>query len=1037
MSDEPGLTVAGLRASWLASLAAEGPLPERTVILRNEGIAHAWRRDLVSSSRADLLIGTRFVTPLSAASTILEMAGVSFTLGEESIRPARIAALFAEPLPFRSFDLGVLRSRPGWERAFASTIGDLEAARQSPTTLRSSTDLRCLDIAELWSRLDTVAGGSWTAARALIEAARLLAADPECWLFSGPCLTEVNGHETAAYAAFVTAVPAITFAHIELRPRRTVHAQRTRLLFGEVESTVLATCAQTERGLLAAFLFAPPDEIAASDRPRSAGIDDTVHFEEHAGIEEELDATVSWVISEVADRGTPLEQIGIVVPRIDPYASLLAHRFQCLGPDSVHTVGGAAATSGAGARLATILKALTSYLHIDEMCDVLPILELSNKEANVSRRDAIALLYELGTAGGSAVHPEGALDWAVRRTHREAAITAALADSSTEANVERQTWTLRCNLTLLGALDQPLAALDRAARTLIAGGTLQEQWRDLQHLGAHHVRLGGDGKRVLASIDAAIAPLIAANVLSGEAALEAILGTLEAMRLPVGRFGEPRVTIVSLTDAVGLSFQAVRVMGLAEGAVPSNIREDPVLPDTARTALGPMVRTSTDRTLGQLHALHRIVLTTSKRIVLSTSRMGADGGYREPSGVLIEAAAAVSRAPMGTNDIFIPDAQLMRRTAWEPGRAHLRQMRERWPIDARSSLVRASRGGGIPSSWRHDPLLPFARIPIGPSPSIADGWFPAGAFTELPGLSTERPISASALGQFLECPHRFLYERVLGWHPPPELVEEGTIDALSYGSLFHETAEQFYRSHGAAFCNKAQPLEFWQSLANEIADRRFEGFLESYPLVGSDVRAAQRARLRRDLRSLLETDWAIAKCFVDVERSFGPMELTIGGAPVHVRGFIDRIDTMGATTLVRDLKTGRAKPREKADDLRPSYDVQLGLYGLVTRAKAAEWGVPAAIQGSYVYPADPSGDERSFIDDFDDLATVTQQWIGTAIGMLQQRRFPRTPIEADCHFCSFKPVCGANARARARDLVASSEEVRAFAVMKLGEDEDE
>lgn len=1029
--------VSGLRASWLTSLAADGPLPERTVIVRNEGIAHAWRRDLVFSSRADLLMGTRFVTPLSAASTILEMAGVSFTLGEESIRPARIAALFAEPLPFRSFDLDVLRTRPGWERAFASTIGDLESAMHTSTTLRSSDDLRCLDISELWSRLDVSAGCSWTAARALIEASRLLAEDPGRWLFAGPCLAEVNGHETAAYAAFVTGIPSITFAHIELRPRRTVHVQRTRLLLGELESTELATSAQTERDLLAEFLFATPDAISAPIRPRSVAIDDTVHFEEHAGIEEEIDAAVSWVNSEVADRGTPLEQIAIVVPRIDPYASLLSHRFQSLGPDSVHIVGGAAAMSSAGARLSTVLKALSSYLHIDAMCDVLPILELSNKETNVSRRDAIALLYELGTAGGSAVHPEGALDWAIRRTLREAALSAALAHVSAGAEAEHKTWTLHRTLTALRALDQPLAALDRAARTLVDGGTLRELWRDLQDFGAHHVRLGGDGKRVLASIEASIAPLIAANVLTGEAALESIRGTLEAMRLPVGRFGEPRVTIVSLTDAVGLSFQAVRVMGLAEGAVPSNAREDPVLPNAARSALGPLVRTSTDRTLGQLHALHRVVLTTSGRIVLTTSRMGADGSYREPSGVLIEAAAAVSRPPMGTNDIFIPDAQLMRRTAWEPGRAHLRMMRERWPIDARAALVRASRGGGVPAEWRRDPRLPLESPPISAGPGIADGWFPAGAFTDLPGLSSERPISASALGQFLECPHRFLYERVLGWHPPPELVEDGTIDALSYGSLFHETAEQFYRSHGAAFCSKAQPLESWHAVANEIADRSFEAFLERYPLVGSDVRAAQRARLRRDLRSLLGTDWETAKSFVDVERSFGPMELTVGGLPVHVRGFIDRIDTLGATTLVRDLKTGRAKPREKADDLRPSYDVQLGLYGLVTRAKATEWGVPAAIQGAYVYPADPSGDDRSFVDDFDDLATITEQWIGTAIAMLQQRRFPRTPTQADCHFCSFKPVCGAKAHARARDLVASSEDVRAFATMKLGEDEDE
>jgi hypothetical protein len=82
------VSVAGVRAAWLASLEVAGTLPERTVVVRNEATAHAWRRDLVAAGRAELLVGTRFVTPLGAATAVLELAGITCTL---AIGPRSIA----------------------------------------------------------------------------------------------------------------------------------------------------------------------------------------------------------------------------------------------------------------------------------------------------------------------------------------------------------------------------------------------------------------------------------------------------------------------------------------------------------------------------------------------------------------------------------------------------------------------------------------------------------------------------------------------------------------------------------------------------------------------------------------------------------------------------------------------------------------------------------------------------------------------------------------------------------------------------------
>lgn len=1027
--------LSNVRATWLAGLGVNAILPERVVIVRNEGHAHVWRRDLARAHHPHLLAGTRFLTPIAAALEIVKQAGSPVTLGEEAIRAARISTLLTLDLDLRTLDLEVLRKRPGWERAIAATISELESAGFTASSLPTDNS-RFSDLVTIWRLLDEAAAPSQTSSSLLQQATRLLLDSPMRWTYRGSVLAEITGHETGTTARFLRSIPMISFVGVAASPPRTEHARRIATLFGDISLTA-SGAELTERDLLARFLFAAPETLAAPDRRRSTGIDGTLHIEEHAGIEAEIDACVTWAIAEVAERATPLEQLAIVVPRLDPYASLLVDRFGALGTDAVHVIGGLPATGTAsGARIATILRALESFLHLDTLVDVLPTLRLAREsdKRNLSRRDAISLLYQFGTVGGGPANHAGARAWAVRRALRYEALETELALTSGDDDFDPERRGQRQARDLLLALAPAITALDAAAATIVDNANLETVWSALRALFADHVRLGTDGQRLLSAIDTAIAPIVVANVLHGEAALELISTTLDGLRLPTGRFGEAKLTIGALSDMSGLTFESVRILGLAEGVVPSSPREDPVLPDDARAALG--VRRTTDRSLSQLHALHRVILGAS-RVVLSAPRMDVDRRYREPSGIMMEALAAIGRPPLGQGSLVIPDKQMMRRIAFEPARIALDAARERWPVDDRSRLLRASSRSELATTWARDTRFPLRSIPD-TAPSSMDGVFPAGHFLDLPGLSKERPISASALSRLLECPHRFLYERVLGWQPPPELVTEGSIDALSYGTLFHSIAEDFFLQHGAEFSAKSRTLDAWQAEGARLVALHFARFVESYPLVGQDVRSAAEKRLRRDLRSLLASDWASNNTFFDVERSFGPMPLAIrDDGSLYVRGFIDRIDTIGTTTtLVRDLKTGRAKPR--GDKLMPSYDVQVGLYGIVTREMATEWGVPARIEGAYTYPSDPSGDGRSFTDDFDDLAEATADWLALAHDLLATHHFPRTPLESDCQYCSFKPVCGRNADVRAVHVLdAVGAPLEAFRNFKLGEPDDD
>jgi hypothetical protein len=1033
-------------AGLVSGLACAGALPTRTVIVPSEAFAHALRRELVLQGSANVLFGTRFTDLRTLAREVLEGADIAVQSGEEGLRAVRVRAALSATRGFRYFaDLG---STHGWDVAFARTFRDLEEAGLGPEDLTGTGEPRIDDLSAIWRSVLEAAGPSWTEARCLCAAAGVLAGDPSLWVEQGPSLAIVDGHETAVTADFLGAIPRLMLGVCVARPQRVTHVARVRLLFGDSAAEALARplrapAAGSERDLLVAFLLEPPETVMATERLRSKGPDGSVDLEEHSGVEEELEAAVAWVSREVVERSTPLEEIAILTPVLDPIAGLLADRLATLpwtgGALPVHVMRGLPiAASAAGARILCVLRALRSHLYIDQLVDVVPALRMTTG-ARLSRAAAVETFSALGTVGGTEAQPAHALAWRARIAFQRErlALQCAQGTGNDVSDAERR----RRRLEALTGIEPAIAQLTVVAEAVVDEASLGEIWTRLRELLQDFVRLpGAAGRVVLAQLEGTMATAAADAAwsgLSGHEALAWIEQQLLGLRQRVGRFGEPAITVATLADAAGLAFRSVRVLGLAEGVLPSNAREDAVLPDSHR-ARWPRLNRATSRSLAQLHALDRVVQNCGERIVLSAPRMTLEGTYREPSPVLLEAAVALGRprADNGAAAPPIPDAHALQRDylsrACGPAGPALRERAR-----LREGTMRL-----VPGRWlREAHLDPRATRAIDELYGGAmDGFLGAQlGESRLPGMSAERPISASRLGVLLSCAHRFLLQAVLGWTAPPARPSEGAIDALAYGDLFHRAAETFYREHGVSFVARRRTLGEWQVLADAAVGILFDDFLATYPLTGKSVRAAQRARLQRDFRALLEHDWeSEAKMFVDVERSFGvtaPLALDFGDRALHVHGFIDRIDEIDGATRVWDLKTGKAHPR-KPNVFDPPRDIQLALYGSVAQRKAGEWGTAPRVVAAYVYPSGQGERERAFATDFDALRDEGKAWMETSAGLLAERTFPRTPLADDCTFCAFKPVCGTNISKRAATVLENAQgPALAFRKLKTKETE--
>lgn len=1090
-------------------LPAEGALPARTVLVRSERQAHALRVALATEPGA--LAGTRFVGPLSAAEEVLHAARVTFTPGEADLRPARLTRLFRSGIALEHFGSELLTTRPGWAEAFASAIHALESAGLGPADLpRTHPQLR--DLAALWARADEEAGRSFTAARMFAEAAAALTREPRVWPFPGPVLAPVDGHEAAVLARFIRAIPGCALAVRAARPARARWIATVERLYGGEAAALVRGAGVTRAARAAApttgsraaddapevlpgasnvpaselqrlqeLLFHPDPAACAATLGPPSGPDGTVALEEHAGVESELEATATWVARQVLEGELPLARVAVLVPAQDPLAQLVAERIERLGL-AVHVAGAVpTVATSAGARVLAVLRALHRRLPAADLAAVLPFVRLDEAElpgrprlrGHLSHGDALDLAFSLGTAGGSPARPEGALAWSRRAAERdgelERAITVARASTSPSGSSdEREIGRLERTLRNLRAVRASLDALVQVARVVHEGRRIDAVWAAFDAFLRDAALLPGGADPILVPLREALAPACASASASASAAhlavegnecLDLIRDALLSLRTGRGRFGDPAVYVGTVEGAAGLAFDAVRIIGLAEGSIPSSPREDPVLPaalrEEVRARTGAVLPSPDDRVAAQLHAFHAAVLGARRALALSAPRVDLARTEREPAALFIEVAAALGRPHCATGAPAdpVPDAHALRRDAFEPSREAAFAFRRDHPIQEADWLARAARGApDLPPSWRAEPVLDLARVGALVRPPLRlgaqDGLLSAGGpFPPVPGLAPGRPISASALGILLACPRRFLMQRVLGWDEPASAPPLRELDPATFGSLLHRVVERLYRDHGAALVAGERTLADAIALGRDAADAAFAEFLLELPLLGEKVREKELARLHDAVIAFLEYDLGPAaepgRRFVAVERGFGtreaPLALDVPGGVLHVLGFVDRLDATPHRTIVRDVKSGAAHPREGAEKGPvPGRDVQLGLYVKVARRLARTWEVPGEAVGAYAY-ASGKGEvtERAFRDDAAVLERATEGWLGLARDLLAGRKFPATPDESDCGYCPFAPLCGSEEPERAaQGLEADDDEtLQAFLDLKRGEGE--
>ena len=351
-------------------------------------------------------------------------------------------------------------------------------------------------------------------------------------------------------------------------------------------------------------------------------------------------------------------------------------------------------------------------------------------------------------------------------------------------------------------------------------------------------------------------------------------------------------------------FTAVFVCGLQEGAFPLATAPEPFLSDERRRELaacsGLRLAPADDALARERYLFYACISRATREVVLSYRSSDEEGNLALASPFIADVA-----------ELLDPDWRERRRrrmladVVWPANQAPTARELARTEAAATAPL-----SGDVPS----------------PLHSLSD--------TALRHVRHSEILSGGALETYGDCPVKWLVERELQparFEPDP--------DPIVRGSYMHEALEEVIQRLGTAVTAQTLPdaLGHLEDVLEEstppIAAGRSEG-----------VRAAALRAIEADLRRYLRHEAGDASAWEPraVELRFGfegdedslpALELGQRPGTVRVRGAIDRVDVdrSGHRAIVRDYKSGSARPDYQGARWQSERRLQVALYMLAVR----------------------------------------------------------------------------------------------------------
>lgn len=294
------------------------------------------------------------------------------------------------------------------------------------------------------------------------------------------------------------------------------------------------------------------------------------------------------------------------------------------------------------------------------------------------------------------------------------------------------------------------------------------------------------------------------------------------------------------------------------------------------------------------------------------------------------------------------------------------------------------------------------------------------------GNSEEKPLSPSALNNYLDCPVKFYFKYIADIKEKEEIAEE--LDHRLLGNIFHESSESLY----STVAEHTITPEIIDSLLNNrtLIDEHIQtSYLHFYDsrtsrLISSGSNELILEIIRKYIRKMLEYDKK--QCPFDIismEKKYSfPLDIRIGDCPrtVYIGGIIDRVDQTKEAIRIIDYKTGSDTTTFKdipsifnrENPSRNKAAFQTMLYCLMFGHKHPEEVplVPGIYSTKLLFAPDYDHRLKCDKDYILNFERYREEFLENLRGLLQElfsdsAFFTQTSIDKKCHSCQYSCIC--------------------------------
>jgi len=290
-------------------------------------------------------------------------------------------------------------------------------------------------------------------------------------------------------------------------------------------------------------------------------------------------------------------------------------------------------------------------------------------------------------------------------------------------------------------------------------------------------------------------------------------------------------------------------------------------------------------------------------------------------------------------------------------------------------------------------------------------------------------MSSSRFELLAYCPFAYFLNYILGLYKPEEVEFDPSVwlDPLQRGSLIHEIFCVFM-SELKKRGEKVEAIKHL-SLIKKIAEETIARYKEEIPPPSEGVFAKEKAEVMQALDVFLAAEEKLGERVeplmfevvfgIEEEKGKGmeePVEVALSPeSSFRLRGRIDRIDRVGGNRYrVIDYKTGRYSQYEKLRCFGGGRTLQHVLYSLAAEDILKKTGVdasPKVVESGYYFPTRRGEGKEVVVEEFN--REELKGLLGELLDILKRGHFI-VGLDASCAYCDFLPICGDEAKDRAK-----------------------